>query len=125
MYVFPATTRGTGHETFLERHQKNANLNPKIMVEDSKGQQGHLRGIGGHFHGIGDHLHGIGDHLHGIGDHLHGIEDHRWQEIETTKLCNKWGVRRWDHLQVLFQNGDRNRDFPHQVFPGMKRTKGS
>ncbi|KAG5897697.1 hypothetical protein JTB14_011507 [Gonioctena quinquepunctata] len=46
-------------------------------------------------------------------------------ELEITKLGNKWGVRRWDHLQVLFQNGDRNRDFPHQVFPGMKRTKGS
>ncbi|KAG5888440.1 hypothetical protein JTB14_008391 [Gonioctena quinquepunctata] len=40
-------------------HQKNANLDPKILVEDSKGQQGHL-------HGIGDHLHGIGDHLHGM-----------------------------------------------------------
>ncbi|KAG5866785.1 hypothetical protein JTB14_028214 [Gonioctena quinquepunctata] len=74
---------------------------------------------------IGDHLHGIGDHLHEIGDHLHEIGDHRWQELEITKLGNKWGVRRWDHLQVLFQNGDRNRDFPHQVFPGMKRTKGS
>ncbi|KAG5871241.1 hypothetical protein JTB14_007121 [Gonioctena quinquepunctata] len=79
-----------------------------MLVEDSKGQQGHL-------YGIRDHLYGIGNHLHGIGDHLHEIGDHRWQELETTKFRNKWGVRRWDHhLQVLFQNGDRNRDFPHQ-----------
>ncbi|KAG5881428.1 hypothetical protein JTB14_030550 [Gonioctena quinquepunctata] len=96
--------RGTGHETVLEMHQKNANLDPKILVEDSKEQQGHL---------------------HEIGHHLHEIGDHRWQELEITKLWNKWGVRRWDHLQVLFQNGDRNQVFPHQVFPGMKRTKGS
>ncbi|KAG5860169.1 hypothetical protein JTB14_014412 [Gonioctena quinquepunctata] len=95
----------------MEMHQKNTNLDPKILVEDSKGHQGHL--------------HEIGDHLHGIGDHLHEIGDHRWQELEITKLGNKWGVRRWDHLQVLFQNGDRNRDFPHQVFPGMKRTKSA
>ncbi|KAG5890091.1 hypothetical protein JTB14_003654 [Gonioctena quinquepunctata] len=129
---FPATTRGAGHETVLEMHQKNTNLYPKMLVEDSKGHQGHLHGIGGHLHGIGDHLQGIGDHLHGIGDHLHEIGDHlheigdhRWQELEITKLGNKWGVSSRDHLQVLFQNGDRNRDFPHQVFPGMKRTKGS
>ncbi|KAG5867298.1 hypothetical protein JTB14_018563 [Gonioctena quinquepunctata] len=66
-----------------------------------------------------------GSHLHEIGDHLHEIGDHRWQEFEKTKLWNEWGVRRWDHLQVVFQNGDRNRDFSHQVFPGMERTKGS
>ncbi|KAG5866375.1 hypothetical protein JTB14_021888 [Gonioctena quinquepunctata] len=76
-----------------------------------------------------DHLHGIGDHLHEIGTTFTelGPPPRNWgppmARARDNQAREQMGREEMGHLQCC-SNGDRN-DFPHQVFPGMKRTKGS